>query len=663
MVHIYDRKIPARITWEHAHEKDENGNFILEKEDIEPLLPCTVSLDDLGKGMNPIIKGQNMVDLVGLGTYINLVTLMQRLSPETLVKTLATKRAFLTVRGLLGKGGIHCNAYCAFIRSMGGLSEKELEFWSQKKAPVKMIESHLRGLPVAHRENYYLAFSPEDRYPGDVSVDEDLVLCTSASSSGRPAVVLRSKKQFLKDREAMELQLRSTLKRGETIVLVRTLCAERGVPWGSGTAIATLMKDLQKNPHRLFVDYNDYGSDWRLCAQELVQTIREWSTTHDTFPHTIVYANPGRSYELFNEMIRIDNSEPFLQTVRERIHIANTGMPFDVERRIHILKMLGAEPPLQLDIFQDRTVTPHQCYTLKIYAEFILNSFGAAEYNTGFSGTPLTNMLLLVLEAVHRVNPALYTQFCHKWFNRGRAPRAVVKASNPALHIYVGSWKEEGIPATTKKGCTGPGFATTATGGVANVYIGDEYALIIQKDFLKDVKIMLGVDVEELMKRIGLKKEGAAPLLWIMGRVDAVYFCGIQVFEGDVLRGLEGTEQYLRADFVLQEVHGKEDKINVYVATLNKKGKEKEKELKFHIIKGMIKKNINVIDRLRALLDVPEDASEDIPALLAAHPHIHEYITVVILPEKEFDTLFRSDERSRIKPRTIWEPEGQSTGM
>ena len=244
-------RIQARTTWEKNHEKDENGYFILEKADISPLLPVTVSLDDITKGMKQILRGQNIVDAIGFGTYVNLVSLMQQVSSETMVRTLAAKRAFLTVKGLFGKGGIHCNAYCAFIRSMGGLTEKELEFWSQKKVPVKMIETHLRRLPVAHRENYYLVFSPEDRFPGDVSAD-DLVLCTSASSSGRPAVVLRSKRQFLKDREALELQLRSTLKRGETTLLVRTLCAERGVSWGSGTAIATIMKDIQKNPHRLF---------------------------------------------------------------------------------------------------------------------------------------------------------------------------------------------------------------------------------------------------------------------------------------------------------------------------------------------------------------------------------------------------------------------------
>lgn len=590
---------------------------------------------------------------------------MQRYTPESMVKRIGSKRAFLAVRGFLGKAGIHCNAYCAFIRSMGMLSKEELEFWAQEKIPsTGEIENHLRILPVATRENYYLVFSPEDRFPGDLSQlnTGDLVMCSSSSSSGKPALVIRSRHQMLGDREPLELQLMSTLPRKETEILARILYAERDVRWAPGIAMTTLLEDLKENPGRLTVDTIDHGADWNACAQELTQLIIDWNHLYPDrpFSSTVVYAFTDRAVEMLHEIARIaQGDEKILQTVGERIHIAATGMPFDVTRRIRILQMLGSETPIQLNSFQNhRELSEQERKALKIYAEFTLDSFGAIEYNAGYSGTPLTNLILLILESTKRCSPNIYEKFCLKWFGRETAPRALVKASNPSLYIYTGNWEEHGImtPSTEKRGPTGPGFAVSAPGGTANVYIGDEYTIINQKKFLEGVKAVLGVDIPSLMSKIKVKREGSAPLLWIAGRVNAVYFDGQQVFGEDVLRGLEGTEHYLKTDYVLQEVyHDEKSWINVYVSSL---GEEIPPKLKGHIIKGMLKTNEQLQHRLRTRLGIDEDVSEDMADFLGNHAEIENYIKVIILPEKEFHGKFRKeDKRSRIKPRKIWEPD------
>jgi len=171
------------------------------------------------------------------------------------------------------------------------------------------------------------------------------------------------------------------------------------------------------------------------------------------------------------------------------------------------------------------------------------------------------------------------------------------------------------------------------------------------------VKTSLEIDIVKLMKKLKLKKEGTAPLLWIIGRTDAIYFDGHQVFGDDVLRGLEGTEEYLENDYVLQESRRNvKGRINIYLSSLE--GKEVSTKLKTKILEGILETNEQLQHKLRTFLNISKTESKNMPAFLAKHKKIKNYIRIKILPSKEFKHRFRKfDQRSHVKGRKIWEPE------
>jgi len=480
---------------------------VLTAEQVEPPIHTDLSLEKMESATASIVRMQHVMDRLPLLRRINLMGLLQAVTPASVQRKLAVKKAVQAAQYL----GEHNRACIAFWREHGITS---LDFLDPADANT------LRQLPIMTSDFFY-RYAPEDRFLRDSGDAEALTVLSSSGSTGEPKLFLTCPEDAQQTLPAMTQFLRTNWKIDafdRVEIIVHTIRAEPGEPqWGAGYNMTRLLSLIAK-------DYPYIHFQHLTQIDDTVARIRQVlaGAKAQTGERTLIalYTYPPDAAEIVRKLT--DFGRDFEDHPQVSFKITLTGEaipPYRIFQMAEWLRIVEAG-------FSDRSLADMLAdargrQQLRTLAENFSTGFGAAEIQTGVSGSVGTMVWTLVMALLQRNEPERVDPFLEKYFDGRAFPWSILKAS-PNVFFLLGSADEEGetsLDAPPPEVHSGPAFATALAGAVVNCEL--DYMHIWDMGALAD-RLMetSGVDMRAIFRQIGLRYE-AGDMVLTNGRIDS----------------------------------------------------------------------------------------------------------------------------------------------
>jgi len=471
----------------------------LAPEMVEPLIHTDLSPEKMDSAMASIMRVQRLLNRLPLLRDINLIGLMQNVTPASVQRKIAVKKAVQTAQYL----GEHNRACIAFWREHG---IESLDFLAPEDV------NSLRELPMMTAE-YFYTYSSQDRFSREM---DDVTWLSSSGSTGKPKLFLTCPEDALRTLPAMKQFLRTNWRIDafdRVEIVVHTIRAEPDEPqWGAGYNMTRLLTMIAE-------DYPHINFKHLTKVKDSVAHIRDVLSTVEDKTLIAVYSYPPDASAIVRELTDFGRDFVHHPEVAFKFTLTGEAMPpyrlFQMAEWLKVVEEGFVDRPLA-DIIKDKQGR----IQLRALVESFSTGFGAAEIQTGVSGNAATILWNIVMYLLERNEPDRVASFLEKAFDGQPFPWSALKAS-PNVFFLLGNEDEQGNvtldpPPMGKH--SGPAFATSMTGAVVNclldyMYIWEleELAVLLEKE--------AGVDIRRIARQVGIKY-GAGDMVLTNGRMD-----------------------------------------------------------------------------------------------------------------------------------------------
>ncbi len=478
----------------------------LRDEQVVPLVSDAPTWAQMEASLGSLMRFQRVLDRITLLRGINLVDLLQRVTPAAVQRKIAAKKALQTVRYL----GRYNRACIAFWRRHG---IQNLDF-------IADDPESLRLLPVMTPDFFY-HYSPQDRLSlGDPARARMLI---SSGSTGSPKFYLMTHEQVVGTLPAMKQFLRANwqIERYDRVeIMVGVARSEPDQPaWGAGYNMTQLLSMIvQEYPHLVFTDIGlspvDIAGHIRRAMQDAQG--KTLIAVYTYAPNLIAVLN-----ELKGSNQRID--------VRPGVDFkfVLTGEAFSPHKVFQVGEWLGLVEPglVERTVESIVSTTAGRAQLCALIRSFSIG-FGAAELKTGFSGNAITMLWTVVMFLLQRNEPARVQPFLDRYMGGQPFPWSALKA-NPNVYFMLGNrgntLGENNAPTLVSPPAGrrfGPAFATTLLGEVVNCQM-DMMHIWDLDELAGLLKAETGLDIKRMAGRLGLSWDKGDMIL-TNGRLDGV---------------------------------------------------------------------------------------------------------------------------------------------
>ncbi len=508
----------------------------LELSPAAPLLPAAPAVEEIDSMLNRLSRGQQALDRFSLGRKINLIALMQRLTPAAVQRKIADKRAIQTVQYLARN-----NRACIHFWRENGI--RDLAFVSSAE--------DLRKLPPM-REDFFHRYSPQDRLSIGSLADAQMI--TSSGSTGQKKLFFMTPQQVQGALPALKQFLRASweVDRYEHVaIVVGTARAEAGQPaWGAGYHMAKLLELIAGESEH--ISYEHVG----LSPLRIAEQIKQVAQQHPSGKTLVaVYTYAPSAVPVVNELADIDLGHIDLRFML-------TGEAFPPYRIFRVGEQLGLIPAgLAKKPVEEIVRTESDCRYLAALTRTFSFGFGAAELKTGISSSPTTVLWELVMFLLEHNEPQRVRGFLSRYFGGEPFPWTALKSS-PNVYTLLGDYEGD-VPvlqAPPSGRHYGPAFATSLSGEVVNCSL-DVMHLWDMDELAGALREATGINIKAIARHIGLSYEPGDMLL-TNGRLDslgrggldaAASWGGLKIY-GHHLRLAASTIPELTGAFTAQNV-------------------------------------------------------------------------------------------------------------
>lgn len=466
---------------------------------VKPLTKTDLSLAGMDRIMNTIMKMQEKLDTFPILQHINLIDLMQNLTPPALQRKLATKKAIQSAQYL----GEHNRACIAFWREHG---LENLDFLADNNPDT------LRKFPIMTAE-YFYTYSPDDRFSRDTN---NTICLSSSGSTGKPKLFLTSPEDALQTLPTMKQFVKANWKienYDRVEIVVHTIRAKPGKPqWGAGYNMLRLISLVAEDFPHLHYEYLP-------TAEDTISHIQNILTNANGKTLVVVYSCPSDAAVVVRELTDFGHSfESNSEIIFKFTFIGEAIPPYRLFQIAEWLKI--TEAGLSDRKLEDIITTPKGRKQLKSLSESFSNGFGSAELQTGVSSTSSTTLWIIVMYLLAKHEPERIQSFLENYFEGNPFPWSAFKTS-PNVFFLLGNVTEHGEWSLEKpkngKHC-GPGFATSLAGAVVNCKL--DFMHIWDMDELANLlKQETGIDIKKIARAIGIKYS-VGDMILTNGRMD-----------------------------------------------------------------------------------------------------------------------------------------------
>ncbi len=488
-------------------ERDARGYYVLTDEMTEPLIRTGIEPEDLDRMTVRIMQLQDALSRHPLLRNLNIVDLMQRVTPAGVQKKIAAKKSVRTAQYL----GEHNRACIAYWRRHG---ITDLRFLDPGDA------DSLRQLPIM-KSDYFYNYAPEDRFSGDVGMATPLM---SSGSTGTPKHFFTSPQQIVQTLPLMKQFLRSNweIDRYDRVAVVITAArSEPGQPrWGAGYHMVELLKIISEEGEAL--EYRHTGMDFDATV---------------AYVEELLEAGSGRTliaiYSYAPDVVSIvqrltDFGRDFNRRENVDFKITSTGEPLPPYKLFQLAEWLKITEPGLVECTLDEVLDdPERRKAFKDLVKSFSVGFGAAELQSGLSGNDATALWNAVVYLLSRNEPERVAPFLDRYFQGRNFPWSAFKAS-PNLFFTLGTENGAGEPTLEKpeEGVhSGPVFVTSLPGEVVNAQL-DFMHIWDMHELAARLKDETGVNVVRVARQLGLRYD-AGDMLLTNGRMDSTGYGGL----------------------------------------------------------------------------------------------------------------------------------------
>lgn len=471
----------------------------LNKEEIKPLIKTKISLESMDQIVNRLMRVQDIVNKIPLLRRVNLIGMLQNMAPTSLQRKIAVKKAVQSAQYL----GQHNRACIDFWREQG---IKNLDFLA-----INDPDS-LRQLPMMTAE-YFYTYSPEDRFSRDT---ENAVLLSSSGSTGKPKLFLTAPEDAQQTLPTMKQFVKANWKIEDydrVEIVVHTIQAKPGEPqWGAGYNMLRLISLVAE-------DFPHLNYKYVPTTEDTITHIREILADTSKKTLIVIYSCPSDAVVVVRELTDFGRLFQVSPNITFKFTFAGEAIP--PYRLFQIAEWLKiTTPDFVNQKLEDIITTQKGRKQLKAISESFSNGFGSAELQTGVSGTPSTNLWIIIMHLLAKHEPERLQPFLKKYFEGNPFPWSAFKTS-PNVFFLLGDVDENGewsLNKPTNNKHYGPGFATSLAGAVVNCKL-DFMHIWDMNELASLLKQETGVDIKKIAHLIDIKYS-VGDMVLTNGRMD-----------------------------------------------------------------------------------------------------------------------------------------------
>ncbi len=477
-----------------------NSYIELDDAQVVPLADQAPTLAEMDAAIASLMRFQRTLDKIPLLRNINLITLLQQVTPASIQRKTAHKKALQTVRYLAR----YNRACIAFWRAAG---IQDMSFIEED------IEA-LRKLPIMNAE-FFHTYSPQDRL--SIGAAGNAQMLKSSGSTGRQKLFLMSKGQVAETLPSMKQFLWSNweIDRYERVeIVVGVAKSVPGEPaWGAGYNMVQLLSMLSDEfPHLHFEHTGFSPSETAQHIQDVMRasTSKTLIALYTYAPNLISIVNELRQSQALDNM-----------SAQIEFKFILTGEAFPPYKMFQVAEWLGIVDAGLIDRqLNDILADAQALHQLTTLLKTFSTGFGAAELKTGFSSNNTTMLWSTVMYLLERNQPALVRPFLEHHFGGQSFPWSALK-SNPGVYFLIGSVDQEGKPSLRPNDGYhfGPAFATALTGEVVNCHLDVMHVWDLD-ELAGLLKAETGVDIKYVARALRIRYDSGDMIL-TNGRLDS----------------------------------------------------------------------------------------------------------------------------------------------
>jgi hypothetical protein len=467
-----------------------------------PLTDSAPTVQEMDAAMTSLIGLQQVLDRLPLLRRANLLDALQRVTPATVQRKMAVKKALQTVR-YLGQR----NRACINFWRAHGISD--LAFLDGDAGA-------LRQLPIM-KSDFFYDYSPEDRM--SIGTTGEAQMLVSSGSTGRPKHFLMSQEHVLQTLPATRQFLRSAWAidaYDRVEIVVSTAKAEPGEPaWGAGYNMVELMKRIgAEYPH---VSCTHVGLSPAAAARHIEQVASRRQAGRTL---VAVYTYAPNLVAIMSELEAGQGRVNLGAEVEFRFML--TGEAFPPYKVFQVAEWLGLVEAGLVEKRVDEIVASSAGRSqLRALLRTFSTGFGAAELKSGLSGNTTTMLWTLIMFLLQRNEPDRAQPFLSQHLAGRPFPWTALKAA-PHIYLLLGSFDGDGNPTLEDPGERhwGPALATSLAGEVVNCYLGDVIHIWDLEDLASLLQQETGIDIRRIAQALRIPYDRGDMIL-TNGRTDS----------------------------------------------------------------------------------------------------------------------------------------------